>query len=108
MSNTFKVVIITVVSTTTSVLRIIGICTVRNRVNPSAPSRRADSMTSSGIALSAAPRTTMANPAWIQIMMTISRKVFVGAVISQLGGLLQPSFMTISLSRPVCGWDGVT
>src|SRR5450631_1051509 len=106
MSNTFSVVIITVVSTTTIVLRIIGIWMVRNRVTPEAPSRRADSTISSGIDLSAALRMTMANPVWIQIMMTISRKVFAGMVISQLGGSLQPSLMAIALSRPVCGSDG--
>lgn len=100
--------IITVVSTTTRVLRIIGTWMVRNRRNPEAPSIRADSITSSGIALRAAPSTTIANPAWIQIMITISRKVFSGGVISQLGGLCQPSLMTTWLSRPVCGWEGVT
>ena len=45
----------------------------------------------------------MANPTWIQIMMTISRKMLIGEVMSQLGGLCHPSFMTTSLSRPVWG-----
>ncbi len=73
MSKIFSVAIMTVVSTTTMVLRIIGIWTVRNSFTPVAPSMRAASRISSGIALRAAPSTTMAKPAWIQTMMTISR-----------------------------------
>ena len=42
------------------------------------PSSRAASTMSPGIALIAAESTTMAKPAWIQTMMTISSSVFSG------------------------------
>ena len=71
-----------------------------------APSIRAASMISSGMDFIAAASTTIANPVWIQIMMTISRKVLIGLVSSQCGGCFHPSLMTISLSRPTCGCFG--
>ena len=50
----------------------------RKTWNSDAPSMRAASMISSGIALMAAESTTIANPVWIQIMITISSRLFHG------------------------------
>ena len=49
----------------------VGMMTRRNTCSSDAPSMRAASMISSGTALMAADRTTMANPVCIQTMMTI-------------------------------------
>ena len=64
------------------------------------PSSRAASTMSAGIALIAAESTTMAKPAWIQIMMTISSSVFSGDSSSHCCGS-PPSLTTIWLSRPI-------
>ena len=52
----------------------------RNICQPPTPSSRAASTMSSGIALIAAERTVIAKPAWIQIMITIRKRVFHGWV----------------------------
>ena len=106
MSNTFSTPIAIVVRTTTRVPRIIGIVTRLNRRQPVAPSSSAASMTSPGIALIAAERTTMAKPTWIQIMMTMSRKLLSGCVSNQFGGSSTPSQIAIWLSKPICGPAG--
>src|SRR5450432_279651 len=62
-------------------------------------------MTSSGTALMAADSTTIAKPVSIQIMITISRKLFSGWVSSQFGGCFHPKKITTWLSRPSCGCD---
>ncbi len=95
-----------VVSTTTSVPRIIGMVTRLNSRQPTAPSSAAASMTSLGIALIAADRTTIAKPVCTHTMITMSRKLFHGCHSSQFGGLLHPSAMTTWLSRPICGDPG--
>ncbi len=72
------------------------------------PSRRAASMMSPGMPLIAAERMVMANPAWIQIMITISSSVFNGEPMIQFTGL-PPSHTRIWFSRPICftfAWSG--
>ena len=54
----------------------------RNTCSSDAPSMRAASMISSGIALMAADSTTMANPVCIQIMITMSSRLFHGRSVS--------------------------
>ena len=68
MSKTLSVPMAIVVSTTTSAGRMLGHGDVRNMPQPAAPSSRAASTMSSGIALIAADSTVIANPAWIQII----------------------------------------
>ena len=105
LSNTIifliiQVPIMIVVKTTMRVPRIIGTVTRRKSRPPVAPSSIAASTTSVGIALMAAESTTIAKPTWIQIMMTMRRKLFQGCHRSQFGGSRQPSFMTTADSRP--------
>ena len=64
------------------------------------PSSRAASTMSPGIALIAAESTTMAKPAWIQTMMTMSSRVFSGESSSHCLGS-PPRLTTIWLSRPI-------
>ncbi len=54
----------------------------------------------------AAESTTIAKPTWIQIMITMSRKLLRGCVSSQFGGSSTPSQMATWLSRPICGPAG--
>ena len=54
---------------------------------PVAPSIWAASTMSSGIALIAADSTVIANPAWIQIITTMRKKVFHGSVMQELVGV---------------------
>ncbi len=69
----------------------------RNTWNSDAPSMRAASMISSGIALIAADSTTMANPVCIQIMITMSSRLFHGRCDSHGTGFLpSPSMMPFS------------
>ena len=58
-------------------------------------------MISSGIALMAAERTVIANPAWIQTMTMISMKVLSGALMRNCW-VSKPSAFRIALSRPIC------
>ena len=78
MSNTFSALITMYVPTTTIVGRMLGMMMRRKTWNSDAPSIRAASMISSGIALMAADRTTMANPVCIQTMITMSNRLFHG------------------------------
>ena len=55
--------------------RMIGTMTPKKSWRSLAPSSRAASITSLGTPLMAADRTTMANPVWSQIMITISDEV---------------------------------
>ena len=72
----------------------------RNTCNSEAPSMRAASMISSGIDLMAADSTTMAKPVWIQIMITMSSRLFHGRCDSHAtGSWPRPSLMP--LSRPM-------
>ncbi len=66
------------VVTTTIVGKMLGTMIRRNTCHSDAPSMRAASMISSGIDLIAAESTTMANPVWIQTMITIRRRLFHG------------------------------
>ena len=106
MSKIFSVMIMMVVSTTTSVLRIIGMVTRKSSLLPRAPSTRAASTMSAGIPLIAAASTTMAKPVCVHTMITMSRKVFSGMLSSQFGGCDQPNAIATWLSRPICGCDG--
>ena len=58
----------------------VGTVTLRNSLKPVAPSICAASTMSSGTDLIAADSTVIANPAWIQIITTIRKKVFHGSV----------------------------
>src|SRR4051794_11983826 len=78
MSKTFIAVMTMYVVTTTTVGVMLGTMMRRNTWNSDAPSMRAASMISSGIALIAADNTTMAKPVWIQTMITISSRLFHG------------------------------
>jgi len=106
MSKIFRTAIMIVVATTMRVPRIIGMVTLLKSFQPTAPSSSAASTTSIEIALMAADRTTMANPTWIQIMMTIRKKLLRGCQRIQLGGSCTPSHMTTWLSSPTWGCDG--
>ena len=64
--------------TTAIVGRMLGTMIRRKTCNSEAPSIRAASMISSGIALIAADSTTIANPVCIQTMITISSRLFHG------------------------------
>ena len=65
-------------------------------------------MMSSGMALIAADSTTIANPVWIQTMITMSRNVFSGWDRIQFGGLL-PAQRDRDLAEQAdcCGCDGI-
>ena len=74
--------------------------TRRKTWNSDAPSIRAASMISSGTALMAADRTTMANPVCIHTMMTIRNRLFHGWISSQSTGCW-PSPSMMPFSRPM-------
>ena len=75
--------------------------TIRQKTwNSFAPSIRAASMISSGIDLMAADSTTMANPTWIQIMITMSSRLFHGRSDSHGTGFL-PNAIMIPFSSPM-------
>ena len=78
MSNTFSALMTMYVVTTTIVGKMLGTMIRLNTWNSDAPSMRAASMISSGIDLIAADSTTMANPVWIQTMITIRSRLFHG------------------------------
>ena len=59
---------------------------MRNTCSSDAPSMRAASMISSGIALMAADRTTIANPVCIQTMITMRNRLFHGCTWSHATG----------------------
>ena len=59
-------------------------------------------MMSSGIALIAADSTVMAKPVWIQIITTIKKNVFHGALSKNWYGS-NPSHTSIWLARPIWG-----
>ena len=73
-------------ATTAIVGAMLGTMMRRKTWNSEAPSIRAASVISSGIALIAADRTTIANPVCIQTMMTISRRLFHGSCWSHATG----------------------
>ena len=100
MSKTLRVAIEMVVSTTTSEERIPGTVTFEKRCHAFVPSSCAASICSVGMPLIAALSTTIANPVWIQIMTTISRKVLSGSVCSHCTGS-PPSPTTMAFSRPI-------
>ena len=89
-----------VTTTTISAGRMLGMVICQNICHGLTPSSRAASTMSPGIALIAAESTTMAKPAWIQTMMTISSSVFSGDSSSHCCGS-PPSQTTIWLSRPI-------
>ena len=61
----------------------------------------AASMVSSGMPRSAADRMTMAKPVWIQIRMTIRKKLFQNGMVIQASG--EPPNQTTSAFRmPIC------
>jgi hypothetical protein len=95
-----------VVSTTTSVPRIIGTVTFENSFQPEAPSSMAASVTSIGIALIAAERTTIAKPTWIQIMMTMSRKLLRAARAASSPGSMPSQAHDLAESSPTCSSEG--
>ena len=66
------------VTTTPIVVAICGSVTRQKICDGVPPSTRAASRISSGTALIAADRMTIANPVWIQIRMTISQKLLNG------------------------------
>ena len=78
MSNTFMTVTMSVVTTTPMVVAICGRVTRQKTCDVVAPSTRAASMISSGTALIAAEKITIAKPAWIQIRITISHMLLNG------------------------------
>ena len=86
--------------TTTIVGAMLGTMMRRKTCHSEAPSMRAASMISSGIALMAADSTTMANPVCIQIMITMSRRLFHGFSCSHGTGSC-PSPALMPLSRPM-------
>jgi hypothetical protein len=100
MSKTFSALMTMYVVTTTIVGRIEGTMIRRNTWNSDAPSIRAASMISSGIALMAADRTTMANPVCIHTMITMNRRLFQGWVSSHETGSW-PRPITTPFSRPM-------
>src|SRR3954462_10988138 len=71
MSKTFIALMTMYVVTTTIVGRMLGTVIRRKTWNSVAPSIRAASMISSGMALIADDRMTIANPVWTQIMITM-------------------------------------
>ena len=68
---------------------------------PPTPSRVAASVMSSGMALMAADRIVMANPAWIQIITTISSRLFQNGMSSRFTGS-NPSHTSSWLTNPIC------
>ena len=99
MSKTLRIAIATVVATAIRVPRIIGTTMRRNTDASPAPSIRAASMTSLGTPFSAADRTTIANPVWSQIMITIRASVLSGGTWSHGTGSL-PSAGPDRVDRP--------
>ena len=71
MSNTLATATRIAVTTTPTVGRIWGSVTLKNCSLSLAPSMRAASRSSSGTALIAADRITIAKPVWIQMRMNI-------------------------------------
>ena len=76
MSKTFSTRMVMVVQTTAIVPQICGIMIFKKSCQPLAPSMTAASIVSSGMPRSAADRMTMAKPVWIQIRITIRKKLF--------------------------------
>ncbi len=75
--------------------------TIRQKTwNSFAPSMRAASMISSGIDLMAADSTTIANPTWIQIMITMSSRLFHGVRTAMAPGSCRTP-ITIPFSSPM-------
>jgi hypothetical protein len=79
-SKILSVVMLMVVTTTTMVLEICGSVTRQKTWASLAPSTLAASCSSAGTPLIEAESTTMANPVWIQIMITMMKKLFHGAI----------------------------
>ena len=75
MSKTFSTPIMIVVSTTAIVDEICGTITRQKICTSVAPSMRAASIVSSGTPLIADESSTIANPTWSQIMITMSSSV---------------------------------
>ncbi len=69
---------------------------------PLAPSMTAASMVSSGMPRSAADRMTIAKPVWIQIRMTIRKKLFQKGTDDPHLRRRRRSSWTIAFSRPIC------
>ena len=103
MSNTFSTRMVMVVHTTAIVPQICGTMIFQKIWNGLAPSMTAASSVSSGMPRSAADRITMAKPVWIQIRMTIRKKLFQnGREIHTCGS--PPSPVTMAFRRPICVW----
>ena len=80
-SKILRTVIVRVVTTTAMVDVICGRVIRQKTCTSLAPSTRAASSSSDGTPLMAAHSTTMAKPAWIQIMMIMMKKLFHGAIV---------------------------
>ena len=102
MSKTFITVTISVVTTTPMVGAIWGIVTRQKIWLSVAPSIFAASVSSSGTALMADERMTMANPVWIQIRITISHMLLNGVSCRNriVCGDVVPSSPSVKPPRP--------
>jgi len=92
-----------VVQTTAMVPQICGTMIFQKICQPLAPSMTAASMVSSGMPRRAADRMTMAKPVWIQMRITIRKKLFQKGMEIQTSGL-PPKNSTTALRRPICTW----
>ena len=101
MSKIFSTLMTIVVVTTTIDDMIDGMMTLQKICSSVAPSIRAASSRSSGTALIAADRMTMAKPVWSQIMITIRNRLFHGSHESHAFGS-PPRLIKIPLRRPIC------
>src|SRR5699024_9690027 len=101
ISKIFNVAMEIVVSTTTREGRMLGTVICRNICHPLTPSSLAASMMSSGTALIAADNTTIANPAWIQIITAMRKTVFHGESCRNRTGS-KPRRVSRALSTPIC------
>ncbi|BDZ37416.1 hypothetical protein GCM10025863_32940 [Microbacterium suwonense] len=100
MSYTFSDMIVMVVSTTISEDRMPGTVTFVKRCQAFVPSSSAASICSTGTALIAADRMTIANPVWVQMKTISSMNVLIsGLTASQLTGS-PPNIVTMAFIRP--------
>ncbi len=105
MSKIFSTPIMIVVSTTAIVDEICGMITRQKICTSVAPSMRAASRVSSGTPFTADDSSTIANPTWVQIMITMSSSVLSrkSETCNQATGS-PPNPVQTALSRPIWAW----